>query len=93
MKHKTQREKLLNFGISTLALGIFPLIWFLSQALLFRELTELISRNLLVVVGIIIGSTFIFLLFFGMNKIITFADKDSRDSLEARMFVGPSVFM
>ena len=28
-----------------------------------------------------------------MNKIITFADKDSRDSLEARMFVGPSVFM
>ena len=87
------REKLLNFGISTLALGIFPLIWFLSQALLFRELTELISRNLLVVVGIIIGSTFIFLLFFGMNKIITFADKDSRDSLEARMFVGPSVFM
>ena len=93
MKHKTQREKLLNFGISSLALGIFPLIWFLSQALLFRELTELISRNLLVVVGIIIGSTFIFLLFFGMNKIITFADKDSRDSLEARMFVGPSVFM
>ena len=93
MKHKTQREKLLNFGISTLALGIFPLIWFLSQALLFRELTELISRNLLVVVGIIIGSTFIFLLFFGMNKIITFADKDSRDSLEAKMFVGPSVFM
>ena len=93
MKEKTQREKLLNFGISSLALGIFPLIWFLSQALLFRELTELISRNLLVVVGIIIGSTFIFLLFFGMNKIIAFADKDSRDSLEARMFVGPSVFM
>ena len=93
MKAKTQREKLLNFGISSLALGIFPLIWFLGQALLFRELTELISRNLLVVVGIIIGSTFIFLLFFGMNKIITFADKDSRDSLEARMFVGPSIFM
>jgi len=93
MKLKTQREKLLNFGISSLALGIFPLIWFLSQAILFRELTEIISRNLLVVVGIIIGSTFIFLLFFGMNKIITYADRDSRDSLEARMFVGPSVFM
>ena len=93
MKHKTQREKLLNFGISSLALGIFPLIWFLSQALLFRELTELISRNLLVVAGIIIGSTFVFLLFFGMNKIITYADKDSRDSLEAKMFVGPSLFM
>lgn len=93
MKAKTQREKLLNFGISSLALGIFPLIWFLSQAILFRELTELISRNLLVVFGIIIGSTFIFLLFYGMNKIITYADKDSRDSLEARMFVGPSVFM
>ena len=93
MKAKTQREKLLNFGISSLALGIFPLIWFLSQAILFRELTKLISRNLLVVVGIIIGSTFIFLLFYGMNKLITYADKDSRDSLEARMFVGPSVFM
>lgn len=93
MKSKTQREKLLNFGISSLALGIFPLIWFLSQAILFRELTDIISRNLLVVVGIIIGSTFIFLLFFGMNKIITYADRDSRDSLEARMFVGPSVFM
>jgi len=93
MKLKTQREKLLNFGISSLALGIFPLIWFLSQAILFRELTEIISRNLLVVVGIIIGSTFIFLLFFGMNKIITYANRDSRDSLEARMFVGPSVFM
>ena len=93
MKSKTQRDKLLNFGISSLALGVFPLIWFLSQALLFRELTELISRNLLVVVGIVIGSTFIFLLFFGMNKIINFADKDNRDSLEAKMFVGPSIFM
>ena len=28
-----------------------------------------------------------------MNKIITYADKDSRDSLEAKMFVGPSLFM
>ena len=93
MKVKMQREKLLNFGISSLALGIFPLIWFLSQALLFRELTDIISRNLLVVVGIIIGSTFIFLLFYGMNFLITLSHKDSRESLEAKMFVGPSIFM
>jgi len=93
MKEKTQRQKLLNFGISTLSLGIFPLIWFLSQAILFRELTELISRNWLVVVGIIIGSTFIFLLFYGMNFFISLADRDSRESLEAKMFVGPSIFM
>ena len=93
MKVKMQREKLLNFGISTLALGIFPLIWFLSQALLFRELTDIISRNLLVVVGIVIGSTFIFLLFYGMNFLITLSHKDSRESLEAKMFVGPSIFM
>ncbi len=93
MKEKTQRQKLLNFGISTLSLGIFPLIWFLSQAILFRELTELISRNWLVVVGIFIGSTFIFLLFYGMNFFISLADRDSRESLEAKMFVGPSIFM
>jgi len=49
MKQQTQQEKLKSIGISMLALGIFPLIWFLFQAILFRELTELISRNLLVV--------------------------------------------
>ena len=93
MKNKTQREKLLNFGISTLALGFFPLVWFLSQAILFRELTDILSRNMLMILGILIGSTFVFLLFFGMNKIISYSDKDSRDSLEARMFVGPTIFM
>ena len=76
-----------------LALGIFPLIWFLSQAILFRELTDAISRNLLVVFALIIGSSFIFLLFLGMDKIIKLAPKDNRDALEARMFVGPSLFM
>ena len=35
-----------------LALGAFPLVWFLSQAILFRELTEIVSRNVLVVIGI-----------------------------------------
>jgi len=93
MKYKTQREKFLNFGISTLALGFFPLVWFLSQAILFRELTDILSRNVLMILGILIGSTFVFLLFFGMNKIISYSDKDSRDSLEARMFVGPTIFM
>tara|TARA_B000000565_G_scaffold176591_1_gene133819 strand:- start:1758 stop:2993 length:1236 start_codon:yes stop_codon:yes gene_type:complete len=93
MRESTQQEKLMSIGISMLALGIFPLIWFLSQALLFRELTDAISRNLLVVVALIIGSSFIFLLFLGMDKIIKLAPKDNRDALEARMFVGPSLFM
>ncbi len=58
MKQQTQQEKLKSIGISMLALGVFPLIWFLFQAILFRELTELISRNLLVVFALIVGSTF-----------------------------------
>ncbi len=93
MKEKTQQQKLMSFGISMLALGIFPLTWFLFQAILFRELTDAISRNLLVVIAIIVGSTFIFFLFIGMNKIIKLSDKENRDSLEARMFAGPSIFM
>ena len=93
MREVTQQEKLMSIGISMLALGIFPLIWFLSQALLFRELTDAISRNLLVVFALIIGSSFIFFLFLGMDKIIKLAPKDTRDALEARMFVGPSLFM
>jgi len=93
MKEKTQQQKLMSFGISMLALGIFPLTWFLFQAILFRELTDAISRNLLVVIAIIVGSTFIFLLFIGMDKIIKLSPKENRDTLEARMFVGPSIFM
>ena len=76
-----------------LALGAFPLIWFLSQAILFRELTEIVSRNVLVVIGIIVGSSFVFLLFNGMERLIRLAPRERRDSLEARMFAGPSLFM
>jgi alpha-glucoside transport system permease protein len=72
---------------------VFPLLWFLSQAIFFRELTEQLTRNIVVLIAIPFGSTFIFLLFLGMNKIINLAPKDNRDSLEARMFVGPSIFM
>ena len=93
MKSKSQQEKLFNFGISLLALGAFPLIWFLSQAILFRELTEIISRNMLVVIGLLVGSSFVFLLFAGMERLIRFAPLEKRDSLEARMFAGPSLFM
>ena len=75
MREVTQQEKLMSIGISMLALGIFPLIWFLSQALLFRELTDAISRNLLVVFALIIGSSFIFFLFLGMDKIIKLAPR------------------
>ena len=93
MKQQTQQEKLKSIGISMLALGFFPLVWFLSQAILFRELTEIISRNLLVVVALIVGSSFVFLLFYGMDKIIQLSPIDNRESLEARMFAGPSLFM
>ena len=92
MKEKKQ-SKYLTYGISTLALVVFPLLWFLSQAIFFRELTEQLARNIVVLIAIPFGSTFIFLLFLGMNKLIHLAPKDSRDSLEARMFVGPSIFM
>ena len=91
MKSKSQQEKLFNFGISLLALGAFPLIWFLSQAILFRELTEIISRNMLVVIGLLVGSSFVFLLFAGMERLIRLAPLEKRDSLEARMFAGPSL--
>jgi len=93
MKEKTQQQRIMSFGISMLALGIFPLTWFLFQAILFRELTGAISRNLLVVIAIIVGSTFIFLLFLGMDRIIKFSPKENRETLEARMFAGPSIFM
>ena len=78
MKQQTQQEKLKSIGISMLALGFFPLIWFLFQAILFRELTEIISRNLLVVFALIIGSTFVFLLFLGMDKIIKLSEHFKR---------------
>ena len=84
MKNKSQQERLFNFGISFLALGAFPLVWFLSQAILFRELTELISRNLLVVIGLLVGSSFVFLLFSGMERLIRLAPMERRDSLEAK---------
>ena len=93
MKKYSQQEKLFNFGISFLALGAFPLVWFLSQAILFRELTDLISRNMLVVIGLLVGSSFVFLLFSGMERLIKLAPRERRDSLEARMFAGPSLFM
>ena len=93
MKKYSQQEKLLNFGISFLALGAFPLVWFLSQAILFRELTDLISRNMLVVIGLLVGSSFVFLLFAGMERLIKLAPRERRDSLVARMFAGPSLFM
>jgi len=91
--NEKKQSKYLTFGISTLALVVFPLLWFLSQAILFRELTEQLARNIVVLIAIPFGSTFIFLLFLGMNKLIHLAPKDTRDSLEARMFVGPSLFM
>ena len=47
----------------------------------------------MVVFALIVGSTFVFLLFLGMDKIIKLSPKENRESLEARMFAGPSLFM
>jgi hypothetical protein len=52
-----------------------------------------LPETLLVLIAIPFGSVFVFLLFYGMNKLITYAPKDKKESLEARMFVGPSIFM
>ena len=70
MSVKSDSNKLLSFGVRIIAFSIFPLIWFLSQAILFRELTEVLSRTALIIVAILVGSTFIFLLYLGMNKLI-----------------------
>ena len=86
-------DKLLVNGIRLLALGLFPLIWFLFQAILFRELTEILPRSILVLLAILIGSSFIFLLYFGMNWLIGFAPKISQEGLFAGMFIGPALFM
>ena len=93
MKKLTQREKLFNFGISLLALGAFPLIWFLSQAILFRELTKYLPRPVLVLLAIIFGSSFIFLLYLGMNKIINLAPERYHEGLYGAMFIGPAIFL
>ena len=48
---------------------------------------------MLVVIGLLVGSSFVFLLFAGMERLIRLAPLEKRDSLEARMFAGPSLFM
>ena len=88
MKNKTQQEKLLRFGISSLALVVFPLIWFLSQAILFRELTEQLTRNIVVLIAIPFGSLFIFLLFYGMNKLIDLLQKMPENHLRQECLLG-----
>ena len=60
MKNKTQQERLFNFGISFLALGAFPLVWFLSQAILFREY---ISREIQVKFSLLMNDPSIIALF------------------------------
>ena len=71
MSVKSDSSKLLIFGVRIIAFSIFPLIWFLSQAILFREITNRIPRALLIFLAIVIGSSFIFILYAGMNKIIS----------------------
>ena len=69
------------------------MFWFLSQAILFRELTKFLPRPVLVILAIIVGSTFIFLLYLGMNKLINFAPERYHEGLYGAMFVGPAIFL
>ena len=66
---------------------------FLSQAVIFRELTKFLPRPVLVILAIIVGSTFIFLLYLGMNKLINFAPERYHEGLYGAMFVGPAIFL
>ena len=93
MSVKSDSSKLLIFGVRIVAFSIFPLIWFLSQAILFREITNRIPRSLLIFLAILIGSSFIFILYAGMNKIISYAPKQYQEGLYGAMFVGPALFL
>tara|TARA_B100001939_G_scaffold204036_1_gene175472 strand:+ start:408 stop:1598 length:1191 start_codon:yes stop_codon:yes gene_type:complete len=76
-----------------IALGVFPLFWFLSQAILFRELTKILSRPILILLALLVGSSFIFILYFGMNKLISYAPQVQHEGLYGAMFVGPAIFL
>ena len=93
MSVKSDSSKLLIFGVRIIAFSIFPMIWFLSQAILFREITNRIPRALLIFLAIVIGSSFIFILYAGMNKIISYAPKQYQEGLYGAMFVGPAIFL
>ena len=81
MSVKSDSNKLLVFGVRVVAFSFFPLLWFLSQAILFREITNKIPRPLLIFLAIVVGSTFIFLLYAGMNRIISYAPKNYQEGL------------
>ena len=93
MSVKSDSNKLLVFGVRVVAFSFFPLLWFLSQAILFREITNKIPRPLLIFLAIVVGSTFIFLLYAGMNRIISYAPKNYQEGLYGAMFVGPAIFL
>ena len=93
MSIKSDSNKLLSFGVRIIAFSVFPMIWFLSQAILFREITNRIPRALLIFLAITIGSSFIFFLYAGMNKIISYAPKSYQEGLYGAMFVGPAIFL
>ena len=89
----SDNNKLLATGLRIIAFALFPLLWFLFQAILFREISKAIPRSLLIFLAIAVGSTFIFLLYIGMNKIISFAPKQYQEGLYGAMFVGPAIFL
>ena len=56
------KNRLFSTGIRIIAFALFPLIWFLTQAILFRELSKTADRWLLITLAILVGSSFIFIL-------------------------------
>ena len=75
------KNRLFSTGIRIIAFALFPLIWFLTQAILFRELSKTADRWLLITLAILVGSSFIFILYLGMNKLISYAPKQYQDCL------------
>ena len=87
------KNRLFSTGIRIIAFALFPLIWFLTQAILFRELSKTADRWLLITLAILVGSSFIFILYLGMNKLISYAPKQYQEALFGAMFVGPAIFL
>ena len=87
------KNRLFSTGIRIIAFALFPLIWFMTQAILFRELSKTADRWLLITLAILVGSSFIFILYLGMNKLISYAPNQYQEALFGAMFVGPAIFL
>ena len=76
------KNRLFSTGIRIIAFALFPLIWFMTQAILFRELSKTADRWLLITLAILVGSSFIFILYLGTELINTHITKGLDNSIE-----------